>query len=431
MNYEERYNELIDAIKEMMEANPHDEGLQNWVHDNVPELTESEDERIRKEIIDSIKELKIIGTTSYREKAIAWLEKLKVFAEHGDGLYYFGNNGFTYVGNPTCDNVSWIEKQGDKPQGKTAIEAIKEEKVDNRNCATVEPKFQNGQWVVWQNKCYKVNYNGCGYELVDQNGLSTSLEYGTIDENARLWTIEDAKDGDVLAAHECYVIFKEIDGLNIKCYCTYHYMNNPSFYVDTLQNKNTFHPATKEQRDTLMKAMTDAGYTFDFETRELSKIKQNSTDNVKPKFKIGDWIIHQGTENIYQVVAVIDNQYQLRYGDNYTIQKCDEVDRNARLWNISDAKGGDLLYIKYNKYEYKYEWIIIFKHLNPEEHIMDYCSYCINGTFYSDSNPWGKLSETDTVYPATKEQCDLLFSKIKENGYWWNAKNKILKKIES
>ena len=51
MNYEKRYNELIDAIKEMMEANPHDEGLQNWVHDNVPELTESEDERIRKTLI--------------------------------------------------------------------------------------------------------------------------------------------------------------------------------------------------------------------------------------------------------------------------------------------------------------------------------------------------------------------------------------------
>ena len=49
MDYEKRYNELIDAIKEMMEANPHDEGLQNWVHDNVPELTESE-EMNRKEI---------------------------------------------------------------------------------------------------------------------------------------------------------------------------------------------------------------------------------------------------------------------------------------------------------------------------------------------------------------------------------------------
>ena len=343
MDYEKRYNKLIDAIKDMMEANPHDEGLQNWVLDNVPELTESEDEKIRKEIKRAID---VALDYSYFDKetannCLAWLEKqceskvsepnwchhkvdLSDCSEEYRKAYYDGWNNcniqhsqcneerndvvkclingmkFYYEDNedatwgtdkwsmPVKHIIEVLERQGEKPQGKSALEAAKEEKVDNRNCATVEPKF-----------------------------------------------------------------------------------------------------------------------------------------------KVGDWIIHQGTENIYQVVAVIDNQYQLRYGDNYTIQKCDEVDRNARLWNISDAKGGDLLYIKYNKYEYKYEWIIIFKHLNPEEHIMDYCSYCINGTFYSDSNPWGKLSETDTVYPATKEQCDLLFSKIKENGYWWNAKNKILKKIES
>ena len=34
-----------------------------------------------------------------------------------------------------------------------------------------------------------------------------------------------------------------------------------------------FRPATKEQRDTLMKAMTNAEYTFDFEKKELKKIK--------------------------------------------------------------------------------------------------------------------------------------------------------------
>jgi len=70
MNYEKRYNELIDAIKEMMEANPHDEGLQNWVHDNVSELTESEDEKIRKELIKFVK-----VNIPDEERYIAWLEK--------------------------------------------------------------------------------------------------------------------------------------------------------------------------------------------------------------------------------------------------------------------------------------------------------------------------------------------------------------------
>jgi len=71
--------------------------------------------------------------------------------------------------------------------------------------------------------------------------------------------------------------------------------------------------------------------------------EQKSADKVEPKFHEGEWIIHQGTENIYQVIARIDNQYQLKYGDNYTVQKCTDVDRCARLWTIADAKDGDVL----------------------------------------------------------------------------------------
>ncbi len=78
-----------------------------------PELKESEDEKIREALIRFHKSTIDIDGIKGTE-IVAWLEKLKVFSEHGDGLYYFGNNGFTYVGNPTCDNVSWIEKQGEK-----------------------------------------------------------------------------------------------------------------------------------------------------------------------------------------------------------------------------------------------------------------------------------------------------------------------------
>ena len=34
------------------------------------------------------------------------------------------------------------------------------------------------------------------------------------------------------------------------------------------------------------------------------------------------------------------------------------------------------------------------------------------------------------VYPATKEQRDTLFAKMKEAGYIWDAEKKELKKIE-
>ena len=144
----------------------------------------------------------------------------------------------------------------------------------------VEPKFRNGQWIVWQDKCYKVNYNDCGYELVDQNGLSTSLEYGTIDEKAHIWDItKDAKDGDVLSYRDGQWIFIYKEKIDDSSF--YYHALYSTIHQDLTINDSAFTllgdaiiPATKEQRDTLIKAMTGAGYTFDFDKKELKKIEQ-------------------------------------------------------------------------------------------------------------------------------------------------------------
>lgn len=64
-------------------------------------------------------------------------------------------------------------------------------------------------------------------------------------------------------------------------------------------------------------------------------IEQKPADKVKPAFNYGEYIVHQGTGNIYTVVAVIDDKYQLKYGDNYTVQKCTDVDKCARLLNTA------------------------------------------------------------------------------------------------
>lgn len=53
-NYEQKYKKALEAVKFLQEVNPSDEGIQNWVKDNFPELKESEDERIRKEIIEQV-----------------------------------------------------------------------------------------------------------------------------------------------------------------------------------------------------------------------------------------------------------------------------------------------------------------------------------------------------------------------------------------
>jgi hypothetical protein len=265
------------------------------------------------------------------------------------------------------------------------------------------------------------------YTITDTNNMVRSYSVKGFDSNARLWDItKDAKDGDVLAVESendypspFIAIYKEC-GLNFfNSYCFISF--DGKFNEGTTGHSIYYvHPATKEQRDTLMKAMADAGYTFDFEKKELKK--------VEPKFHEGDWIVHLGTENIYQVVAIIDNQYQLKYGDNYTVQKCTDVHKNFKLWDISDAKPGDVLVCKGNiKYSngIKYKRICLFNNLDNAFFILTKISNCVED-YGIDVN----IDYPDNTVPATKEQKEILFMAMKDAGYTFDFEKKELKKIE-
>lgn len=67
--YEEKYNEALERAKTLYE-NAHGMILKKWVEQVFPELAESEDERIRKSLIDMLK-----NDEKCYLKEIAWLEK--------------------------------------------------------------------------------------------------------------------------------------------------------------------------------------------------------------------------------------------------------------------------------------------------------------------------------------------------------------------
>ena len=172
-------------------------------------------------------------------------------------------------------------------------------KVEQKSADKVEPKFKVGNWYQCtkdffgkgvtfdKNTAYYCAKEGC---LQDEYGCHIAIVKDLYD-NFKLWTIDDVKNGDVLAAHECIVLFKEIDGLNIKCHCTYHFMNNPSFYVNTLQNKSAFHPATKEQRDLLFQKIKEADYEWNTKELKLKTIEQKydvSDNDSEKRFVQGD-----------------------------------------------------------------------------------------------------------------------------------------------
>jgi hypothetical protein len=61
---------------------------------------------------------------------------------------------------------------------------------------------------------------------------------------------------------------------------------SPSLSLGTLHNKAAFHPATKEESDTLGKAITNGGLKWNAEKKEFTAIK--------PRFDVDDTIQYNG-----------------------------------------------------------------------------------------------------------------------------------------
>ena len=152
----------------------------------------------------------------------------------------------------------------------------------------IEPKFNVGDWVVFltSESVYQVEKKE-NYEYTLKHIFGGSLCVSFSDENLiREWTIQDAKDGDVLVNGSNIFIFHFINNRRLMGYCHVN-MDDGNFYNDIGKNEcfctidAPVTPATKEQRDALMKAMNDAGYKWNPETKTLEKL-------IETKFKVGD-----------------------------------------------------------------------------------------------------------------------------------------------
>ena len=91
------------------------------------------------------------------------------------------------------------------------------------------------------------------------------------------------------------------------------------------------------------------------------------------------------------------------------------------LWSISDAKDGDVLAEE--------SCIFIIQKLGDNNTAAKtYCTLYNDGDFDDGSILYFDI---DSTKPATKEQCELLFRKMKEAGYEWDAGKKELKKLDN
>ena len=146
-------------------------------------------------------------------------------------------------------------------------------------------------------------------------------------------------------------------------------------------------------------------------------VEQKPTDKVEPKFKIGDWVVFDG-ETLH-ITNVTENGYSTE--DGVIPFRCE---KETKLWTIADAKGGDVLT--------NGDFPCIFKRCDDNGSLYVYCGINAHNDFSilseDPENVWDDYSKQ--YFPATKEQRDLLFQKMKEAGYEWDAEKKELKKIE-
>lgn len=140
--------------------------------------------------------------------------------------------------------------------------------------------------------------------------------------------------------------------------------------------------------------------------QELLAVVNEPVDKVELKFKIGDWVVCEKapkytafiTGDIVQISNVAMLELFLHYKDCF------------RHWDFTkDAKKGDVLVHN--------SCVFIFMGLK------DGIVQAINEFFPKPTN-FGDPDIDDDYHPATKEQRELFFQKMKEAGYEWNAGKK-------
>lgn len=139
-----------------------------------------------------------------------------------------------------------------------------------------------------------------------------------------------------------------------------------------------------------------------------------SVDDIKPKFKVGDWIVFDNG-NVEHIISVGTHGYTFDDGDYLLHDKCD---KDAHLWTtIQDAKDGDVLTSG--------NFIFIFNMIHGVW-VNCHCSLHKDGSFNDGNYDLMHIKYAKEVYPATKEQRDTLFAKMKEAKWEWDAEKKEL-----
>lgn len=303
MDYEKEYKEALKRAeifkKHLLEIN--DKGYAEEIDYIFPELKESEDERIRKELIEYIKDQQssFISAPDCRDKYeekennkynswITWLEKQGESKPIGklqlsEELYEHIRNTCACIDDALSsetladinDYLSMAERSA-----QSAFDMIEKQREKN-TADKVEPKFHEGDWVMLNenhNSIYQVEkIENSHYVLRHILGGAIGEPFG-LENLMRRWTIKDAKEGDVLVLNGEVFIYahrKQLYSIAV-AHC---FVNSVGiFHFDGefgyTEKGNSIHPATASKRNRLFAIMEEAGYEWDANKKEIHKLHE-------------------------------------------------------------------------------------------------------------------------------------------------------------
>ena len=303
MDYEKLYKESLERAKKL-----HKDAITLQLEQDIkdyeyifPELRQNEDEKIRSAIIDHLKDSNLIEWAAWLEKQGNTNETINR-DEFAQGVLrgaavnlitwidYNAAEGNMCLSNMECEDIedalvngNWnkiyayirkkLEKQGEQKPINDTDEKIVEAVKDTSVLDTIEPKFKVGDWVVDKqgiihqvaNVVENITYHTYGYDIVDGGYFNDNTE------GVRLWTIQDAKDGDVLYSSTHHLIWLYKDNEHYHAAINLNYADTVSFDNEIVVPSDVC-PASRVQKSILFQKMKEAGYEWDVEKKGLKKI---------------------------------------------------------------------------------------------------------------------------------------------------------------
>jgi hypothetical protein len=313
MDYEDKYKKALEEARvwygQLRETGRND--YANELEHIFGELKECEGERMRKAIICLVQEFYKQTSAFYNGESVkdmlAWLEKQgqkettwnKEDEENMNNVLYILNQlkNTSYKEDDIAEKtINWVKSLKERlcsnnEYDKDMLGAIEyctknnrtlekehiawlEKQAEQNPTDEFKTRFHEGDWVVDNeyDTVYQVGkFLNSDFKLIDLIGY----EYWESYYNAtkyHLWTINDARKGDVLVHNKVTFIFMGIKNGIVQAFEEHLLYGNEPVSFGNPDEDTDYRPATKEETERLFNEIHKSGYEWNKDTLELKKI---------------------------------------------------------------------------------------------------------------------------------------------------------------